>query len=252
MEKQQKMSVLLLIDSNTIYQLAIKTARILTTKQYELRNITWSDGESNPDTGFSELACTVCKDAWNKMKINNPDFTEIDITCSKPDITIVATYPDKSSTKHKIELKSSKSTKMPGSTINKLDINQAMIYCLRPHTETEAYHLKCSQYYSAMGSSNIDLFQDITPRPSINFEKMNELDNTLPFDRRDKNDWILHFANCGLKRIEKTTVCNPSWQDDMIKIMKKKIIEEYIMNTTEEQFRLDKKMSSQVENINIS
>ena len=62
-------------------------------------------------------------------------------------------------------------------TIKKLDINQPLIYCLRPTNETDSYKIKCSQYYSAMGDSDTALFQDRTPRPFISFDKMNKLDN---------------------------------------------------------------------------
>jgi len=51
---------------------------------------------------------------------------------------------------------------MPGSTIKKLDINQPLIYCLRPSSEEDKYIIKCSQYHTAMGDSKFDLFQDRT------------------------------------------------------------------------------------------
>ena len=101
-----------------------------------------------------------------------------------------------------------------------------------------------------MGESDIDLFQDRTPRPFINFEKMNEVDNTVPFVTKNKSVWTEHYAKCALKRIEETTICQKSWQDDMIKIMKNKIIEDYVRNTSDQQFKIDK-MSLQVENTNI-
>ena len=43
---------------------------------------------------------------------------------------------------------------MPGSTIKKLDINQALIYCLRPSPPSEEYIVRCSQYHNAMGESD--------------------------------------------------------------------------------------------------
>ena len=234
-----------------IHELAIETTKILNEKQQELQSIKWTNGESNLDTEYSKLACSCCEISWNKMKIKYPHYSNTDITCNAPDINIEFTYLDKKITKHKIELKSSKSTKMPGSTIRRLNINQSLIYCLRPSTESGTYKLKCSQYHSAMGASDTDLFQDRTPRPVINFEKMNEIDNTLPFDIKDKDDWIERYAKCALKRIEKSTTCKKSWQDDMTKIIIKNAIEDYIKTTSEEQFQIDK-MSLQVENINIS
>jgi hypothetical protein len=102
-----------------------------------------------------------------------------------------------------------------------------------------------------MGVSDTDLFQDRTPRPHINFKKMNEIDNTLPFAIREKGYWVEHYAKCALKRVEEHTIYQKtSWQDDMIKILKKKIIEDYIRNTTEQQFKINK-ISLQVENTHI-
>ena len=73
---------------------------------------------------------------------------------------------------------------------------------------------------------------------------MNEVDSTIPFVSKDKDVWIEHYAKCALKRIEEPTICQYSWQDDMIKIMKTKIIEDYIRNTSEQQFQIDKKYVS--------
>ena len=101
-----------------------------------------------------------------------------------------------------------------------------------------------------MGESDTDLFQDRTPRPFINFEKMSDVDNTVSFTLKDKNDWIEHYSKCALNRIEETTMCQHSWQDDMIKRLKKKIIDDYLKNTSEQQFQIDK-ISLQVENTNI-
>ena len=142
------------------------------------------------------------------MEIKYLDLTEIDIEYNGPDVLFI--YPDKKTTKHKIELKSSKSIKMLGSTIKKLDINQPLVYCLRPSTVSESYKLKCSQYHNAMGESDIDLFQDRTPRPFIYFKKMKDY---LPFTMIDKDSWLVHYAKCGLNRIGESTKCQKSWQD---------------------------------------
>ena len=238
------------INESVIYHLGIETAKQLNNKQLDLENITWNDGESNLDTEYSKLACECCMISWNEIKTTYPEYSKTEITCDIPDINITFKYPDGRTSKSKIELKSSKNKKMPGSTIKKLDINQTLIYCLRPSKASEPYKLRCSQYYNAMGESDIDLFQDRTPRPFINFERMSEINNTLPFAIKDKNDWIKHYADCALKRIEESTICQKSWQDDMIKVIKKKIIEEYVRNTTEQQFQIDK-ITLQVENTNI-
>ena len=211
------------ITNSIIQKLSFETTKKLNERQDELKSITWNDGESNLDTEYSELACDCFKMSWDEMKIKGPEYSEIEITCEIPDINITFKYPGGIKSKDKIELKSSKSKKMPGSTIKKLNINQMLIYCLRPSIASEPYIVKCSQYYNAMGESDTDLFQDRTPRPFINFKKMSEADNIVPFVTKDKNDWIEHYAKCALKRIEETTMCQKSWQDDMIKIMKKKI-----------------------------
>jgi hypothetical protein len=239
-----------LINKYIIYELGIETTKILNERQDNLKSIMWNNGEANIDTEYSELACCCCVMAWETIQKIYPEYSKIEITCIKPDINITFTYSDGRKSIFKIELKSSKSKKMPGSTIKKLDINQPLIYCLRPSTDSEPYELRCSQYYSAMGESDIDIFQDRTPRPFINFEKMNKLDNILPFVTKDKLHWVDHYAKCALKRIENTTKCQNSWQDDMVKIMKKKIIEDYIRNTSEQQFQIDK-ISLQSENTNI-
>lgn len=235
------------ISQDIIYKLGIETTKRLNERQDKLEKIIWNVGESNLDTEYSELACECCIMAWETMKTTNPEYSKIDISCIKPDINITFTHLDGSKCKNKIELKSSKGRRMPGSTIKKLDINQTLIYCLRPSVDSEPYKLRCSQYYSAMGESELDLFQDRTPRPFINFDKMNEPDNNIPFVSKEKEDWVHHYATCALKRIEENTICPPSWQDDMIKIIKKKIIEDYVRNTSEQQFQIDK-ISLQVEN----
>ena len=240
-----------LITQTIVYELGIETTKILNERQDKLKSIKWTNGEANLDTEYSKLACDCCIMAWDTtMKIKYTEYSEIDIICIIPDINITFTYSDGRKTKYKIELKSSKSKKMPASTIKKLDINQTLIYCLRPSTNSESYKLKCSQYHSAMGDSDIDLFQDRTPRPFINFEKMNEMNNTLPFESIGNDCWINHYAKCALNRINESISCQKSWQDDMIKIIKKQIIEDYVRNTLEEQFQKDK-IYLQVENANI-
>lgn len=235
------------ITPDIIYTLGIETTKLLIKRQDQLTKIIWNDGESNLDTEYSDLACECCMLAWETMKPTPPEYSKIEMSCIKPDINITFTYLDGSKSKHKIELKSSKGRRMPGSTIKKLDINQTLIYCLRPSVDSEPYKLRCSQYYSAMGESELDLFQDRTPRPFINFDKMNESDNNIPFVSKEKQDWVQHYATCALNRIEEQTICTPSWQDDMIRLIKKKIIEDYLKNTSEQQFQIDK-ISLQVEN----
>jgi hypothetical protein len=148
----------------------------------------------------------------------------------------------------KIELRSSKNTRMLGSTINKLDINQPLIYCLRPKDNSGYYELRCSQYHNSMGKSDLDLFQDRTPRPYINFNKMKKTNEILTFEYKDKKCWVEHYAYCALNRIKKK--CKSSWQDDMISVLKKNIINDYLKNTNIEQIKIDK-ITIELESINI-
>lgn len=241
------------ISDSMVYQLCFETTKLLSNNQQKLKNIKWTNGEANIDTEYSTLACECCIAAWDIIKRRYPEYAEIQITCVIPDINIVFTHPDQSKQYFKIELKSSKRKSMPGSTINKLDINQPLIYCMRPTTPESTYEFRYSQYHSAMGESNLDLFQDRTPRPVINFEKMkNTLEDseTLVYELKDKNGWIEHYAHCGLNRISDTSSCQTSWQDEMIKIMKKKIIEDYIKNTSCDEFHMQK-MSLQIEHLTL-
>ena len=224
-----------------VLKLAAETTKILNEKQTELQNISWTNGESNLDTEYSQLACNCCKMAWEAIKTKYPKYSKTDITCEIPDINITFTHSDGNKSIHKIELKSSKSTKMPGGTINKLDVNQPLIYCKRPSIPSEPYKVRCSQYHAAMGESDIDLFQDRTPRPFINFEKMSEPDTNVPFVTKDKDDWIDHYAVCAYNRTKPTTKCKQSWQDDMIKKIKEKAIDDYLMNTSEVEILIRKR-----------
>ena len=224
------------MNKSVIYELAIGTTKLLLKNQYSLANITWRNGEANIDSGFSKLACYCCTKAWNTMKVKYPQFRGIGITCESPDISATFTYPDGRKENHKMELKSSTKARMPGSTIRRLDVNQPLIFCLRPSTVKGVYKIRCSQYHRAMGESNMDLFQDRTPRPSLNFDKMADVDDAPAFENRDKKSWVDHYAICAVNRIDVTQTCQPSWQDSLVN----KIIEEYVGRTSTAQFELDK------------
>jgi hypothetical protein len=125
------------INGLIILELAKETTKILETKQEELKQIVWQVGESNTDLGYSVLACKCCEEAWNIIKQQNQILNYYSIECTPTDINIHISYQNES-VYRKIELKSSISKIMPsGSTIKKLDINQPLIYCLRPSTELE-------------------------------------------------------------------------------------------------------------------
>jgi hypothetical protein len=201
-----------MIQANQILELAQAIAASLNEKQEALNACKWADGESNTDTDFSNLACTVASEVWSSD-------AGITLKATAPDINLTFTFPNGKTQKAKIELKSSKSATMPGSTIGKLDINQPLIYCLRGAT----YKLRAAQYYLAMGESDYDLFQDRTPRPQINFNKMSA--EPAEYVEKEKTAWVEHYAACAVRRT--TAAPNKSWQDDLTKA----IIDEYLKST---------------------
>lgn len=229
-----------MITDEIVYLLCIETVKILETQQEKLHSIKWTDGESNLDSEYSKLSCECCEKAWIIIQQKYKDLSNINIKCNIPDINIIFIYENGNQIYKKIELKSSKYIKIPGSTINKLDINQSLIYCLRPENKIGKYKIKCSQYHSAIEQSNIDLFQDRTPRPHLNFQKMKDVTNIVPYQHKDKSYWLEHYSKCAINRINENTSCNYSWQDDLVKIMKKYIIEDYLKNTSIEQIQIDK------------
>ena len=231
-----------------VYYLAIETTKILLEKQDNLKSINWTYGESNIDVEYSTLACQCCIEAWNIIKKQYIEYNDVIINCKIPDINIEFILPTNRSRKiikKKIELKSSKTIKIPGSTIKNLDINQPLIYCLRPSNDNELYKFRCSQYYNAIGETNYDLFQDRTPRPIINFDKMYD----QPYIKKEKNDWINHYAICAINRLKKNKI-QKSWQDDLVKIIQQETIIEFIKNTTIEEFQ-DLKLSQELSSIKL-
>ena len=160
---------------------------------------------------------------------------DITMTAIPPDINLTFTKANGSQTKEKIELKSCKGFSVPGSTIGKLDIAQPLIYCLRPTDANGIYKFRYSQYYSSLGESDYDLFQDRTPRPAVNFSKMADLSIDLTYQQKDKGDWVEHYAKCALKRIEDGYMA--SWQDVMVKKMIKMSIDSYLKSASMEEIQ---------------
>lgn len=212
-----------------------RTAQILQMDQEGLRQIQWSDGEANTDTGFSRLACQHCLEAWDLIQEAYPEYKDLTLSTKGPDIhasflkdsTVVATG--------KIELKSGKSVLIPGSTIGNLDINEPVIFCLRNEAEPRTFHIRYSQYYKCIGDSNTDMFQDRTPRPHVNFQKMLDIGTMADYIHKDKADWVDHYANCAVLR---TKAKKPyrSWQDSLTEKIMKAAVEEFIKSTTAEEF----------------
>mgnify|MGYP005627632009 FL=1 len=221
------------INNQTILLLAQETTRLLNDSQTLLAQAKWADGESNTDTDFSTLACTSCTQAWNHMQTQNNALQYIQIQCTIPDINIVFSHTQQKGTqKSKIELKSSKSKTMPGSTIQKLDINMPLIYCLRLPNQT--FQVRCAQYYHAIGENMYDLFQDRTPRPAINFDKMGADSSTI-YAEKEKSAWINHYATCAFHRIQPSYQGKPSWQDNMVKDLRTIIIQHFLKNNSMEE-----------------
>jgi hypothetical protein len=210
-----------------LMKLTQKTAQRLATKQSELRSIRWTDGEANTDSGFSELARMCCMQAWTELQSVYPEYADCRLTTEAPDIQCEFTQGS-NRLKTNIELKSAKSLTMPGSTIGKLNINEPVIFCFRPTDSTQLFQFKYSQYHNAMGESDIDKFQDRTPRPFLNFMKMTDVQIPLEYVEKAKDDWVQHYARCAVKRVEKGM--NSSWQDTMIQ----SVLDIYLRSHSEE------------------
>jgi hypothetical protein len=207
------------LNDKLLLEIAAETTRKLSEKQEQLQQCKWTDGESNTDTDFSELACKCAEEAWICIKKDYPLFNMITMTASIPDINCVFSKNGKTieGLKNKIELKSSKSHVMPGSTIGKLDINQPLIYCYRPKNADTPYEIRYGQYHTAMGESDIDLFQDRTPRPQLNFTKLFPSSQMEPiYSNKKKDAWISHYGKCAVNRLHQKNVTY-SWQDTLTK-----------------------------------
>jgi len=206
------------LSNKLLLEIAAKTTSKLSEKQEELRKCKWIDGESNTDTEFSELACKCAEEAWICIKQNYPQLNIITMTASIPDINCIFSKNEKNikGIKNKIELKSSKSHVMPGSTIGKLDINQPLIYCYRSKNVDTPYEIRYGQYHTAMGESDIDLFQDRTPRPQLNFTKLFPSSQMeVIYSNKKKDEWISHYGKCAVNRLNHNV--SYSWQDSLTK-----------------------------------
>jgi hypothetical protein len=201
-----------------LLEIAAKTTSKLSEKQEDLQQCKWADGESNTDTDFSELACKCAEEAWICIKQHYPILNMITMCAVIPDINCIFSKNGKNIKvlKNKIELKSSKSHIIPGSTIGKLDINQPLIYCYRPKNTGSSYEIRYGQYHTAMGKSDIDLFQDRTPRPQLNFTKLSPSSQIdIIYSNKKKDDWISHYGKCAVNRLNRDV--SYSWQDTLTK-----------------------------------
>jgi hypothetical protein len=180
------------------------------------------------DTDYSNLASKCAEESWIIITQNNPSLENIKLTAHAPDITCKFHRPNSQviSTR-KIELKSSTGSRMPGSTISSLDINQPIIYCKRPQKGSIIYEIRYGLYHDALAKKNSDteLFQDRTPRPSIHFDNLPSVDDEsrTEYVNKEKEAWIPYYAKCALNRMK---LCGDehtqgrwkdSWQDDLTK-----------------------------------
>ena len=216
---------------DVIMPLTQKTAQLLAQKTHELETIQWTDGEANTDTEFSMLACKMCQEAWTLISPQYPSYFHLTLEAKHPDINLCFLEMGSPVKRGKIELKSTKTKSgiMPGSTIGKLDMNQPVIFCLRNDTN-KVFEFRYGQYYNCIGENEYDMFQDRTPRPAVNFQKMTPIDTPLTYHEKEKGVWIPHYAKCALRRIQDAK-CK-SWQDDLTK----NILHEYISQTSVEDF----------------
>lgn len=206
------------INNKLLLEIAAEITNKLTDKQEELKMCKWTDGEANTDTDFSVLACKCAEEAWICVKQRYPLLIMITATVSIPDI--VFTFSKNGEIievpTNKIELKSSKRRIMPGSTIGKLDINQPLIYCYRPKNTDNPYDIRYGQYHTAMEENDIDLFQDRTPRPQLNFTKLfPSSHNELIYSNKKRDEWISHYGKCAVNRLNQNV--SYSWQDTLTK-----------------------------------
>jgi hypothetical protein len=211
-----------------------RTGQLLQMDQEGLRQIQWSDGEANTDTGFSRLACECCLEAWEHIQKDYPEYKDLTLSTKAPDIHVSLLKDSTVVATGKIELKSGKNVLIPGSTIGNLDINEPVIFCLRNELAGR-FHIRYSQYYSCIGESNTDMFQDRTPRPHVNFQKMLDVGTMVDYIHKDKADWVDHYANCAVLRT-KSKKPYRSWQDSLSEKIMKIAVESFIKGTTVEEF----------------
>jgi len=216
--------------------LAIETAKLLETEeaQKELKKIVWQINEANTDKGFSDVASLYCEQAWLVLRDQHLQLRDITMTAVGPDINCTFTIDDEIISKKKIELKSSKSREILGSTSSKLNVNQPVIWCLRYVDTRIPCEIRCGQYHTAMSKSDFLRFQDRTPRVPIEFDQLPLLSSydssQIPYSEESNTGWIKKFALSALNRLESPSY--KSWQEKLIRDI---LLETLDHVTTEEQ-----------------
>jgi hypothetical protein len=238
--KKLETNKLLSVDYSKLWQqicmlLTQRTAQILHTKQIELHEIQWTNCEANIDSGFSRIGCVCCKEAFDEIKEEYSEYNNLTLKFEIPDINILFYKDSKIIASGKIELKSGKGKGLiPGSTIGTLNINEPVIFCLKNKSKN-SFDFRYSQYHNCIGESNTDMFQDRTPRPRVNFKKMTDINTLIKYIHKEKSDWVEHYAECALFRT-KANKPYKSWQDNLIEKIKNLSINEFINETSIEDF----------------
>ena len=230
-----------MIDKKDIQELTRRTVACLLGKQDEMQNATFKIGEANIDKQISDIACRCCKEAWEQLQQDVPEYQNVTLTISGPDILLSFKLPNGMIKKYKIELKTCKEDYLKlGSTIRTLNVNQYLIYIWK--TEPK-FQVRYSTYNNAMTIGEFDTFNDRTPRPPLKFCNMNTHDEIVDVPPNViKEDWIPHYANSAMARINellkpknerKNRLIRETWQERLVNI----IINIFIRNTSVEKFQ---------------
>lgn len=223
------------IQGSIVLRTVRETVKILESQKEKFAQVLWHDGESNLESGYSQLACSAFVEAWSQLKTGYDGFENSSVNARSPDISCEITDNDGKVHKIKVELKSSKKRQLPGSTIGKLDMNQMIIYCLHDNDNLE---FRYGQYYQAIQKGQYDLFQDRTPRPLVKIDGLCKSDESIEYKEISSDFNTDHYAHCALRRI-KSTKCS-SWQDNLTR----KIILEFVNQTSESDLMFIKKNGS--------
>lgn len=210
-----------------------KTAQLISSKQEELKKVKWTDGESNTDSGFSSLACECCLEAWEIVKNEYSDVSDVNLSTTAPDVSLVFSKGDEVIHSDKIELKSGKARQIPGSTISSCDINQYVIFCLR-NDKKESFEIRYGQYHMLMKAGSTDLFQDRSPRPAAVFNNLADVNTAVTYVEQEKADWVQHALDCAFRRIDNKM--NSSWQDDFMRRLIEEAEKRFVEKTSLAEF----------------
>lgn len=197
-----------------------RTAQLLQSAQVELAQISWQDGETNTDSGYSKLARLKFRQAFGELFQECSSIQLIDL--KEPDISYTISS-GASSLSGKIELKSCKSNSskppiIPGSTIANLDWNMWVIFCKRT-PDNSVFDFRYGRYFLGIDTKPTELFQDRTPRPRISWNGYQPINEPPKVDDlANSTDWIKKYAQAAVNRISgEYGDVDHSWQDELVK-----------------------------------